>query len=343
MHRLPMPRATAVLFAIVVNTALSGTALAHVKWFCAFNVAAQPRTLTEVICPDFALLSGVAVFALMIGCLIEGTAFGALIMRSMDRATGFLHDNIELVFRAGCGFFFVAIWADRRLHTDAGTEDELDGYRRNSAWHSRGRPFTSHDAAIGARHRRSVCNRRLAIRCLSSADYPVFLGVAGYLVLTGLQRDLFGIRALDVTRWSAGVTLMWASIEKWAYPQWSFPLLVGAPDTDAGPRPRVFHACRRAVEFALAFGLMWTPLVRRFAAVMLTAMFVSAVFDFGKIDLIGHSLIVVVLLAAVVEKDGKSAWTRYPWLVPVGYASALALFIGVYYVAHALLFGSSIV
>jgi len=50
------------------------------------------------------------------------------------------------------------------------------------------------------------------------ADYPVFLGVAAYLALTGFQKNFFGARPIDVLRWAAGITLMWASIEKWAYP-----------------------------------------------------------------------------------------------------------------------------
>ena len=98
-----------------------------------------------------------------------------------------------------------------------------------------------------------------------------------------------------------------------------------------------------AVEFALAFALMWTPLVRRVAAIMLTAMFVSAVLEFGKVDLIGHTLIVVVLLGIVGDSGGKSALTRYPWLLPVGYAGALSVFLMSYYLAHAALFGTSLI
>ena len=61
------------------------------------------------------------------------------------------------------------------------------------------------------------------------ADYPVFLGIAAYLALTGLDRSLFGIRPMDVVRVSAAITLMWASVEKWAYPDWTVPLLAATP------------------------------------------------------------------------------------------------------------------
>ena len=43
------------------------------KWFCAYNVAGQPRGLENVLCPDFESLIGLSVLALMTGCLLEGT------------------------------------------------------------------------------------------------------------------------------------------------------------------------------------------------------------------------------------------------------------------------------
>ncbi len=71
-----------------------------------------------------------------------------------------------------------------------------------------------------------------------------------------------------------------------------------------------------------------SPLVRRIAAIMLITMFVSAVFAFGKIDLIGHSLIVVALLGIIVDDGGKPARIRDFWLMPAAYIVSLALFLG---------------
>ena len=174
------------------------------------------------------------------------------------------------------------------------------------------------------------------------ADYPIFLGVAAYVALTGGQTKFFGARPIDVVRWTAGVTLMWASVEKWAYPEWSFPLFIEHPNLTLGFSQEFFMQAAGAVEFALAFALMWTPLVRRVAAIVLAGMFVSAVLEFGKIDLIGHTLIVVVLLGIIGDRGEKSEMVRRPWLVPVGYAGALAVFLTTYYLAHTFLFGTSL-
>ncbi len=174
------------------------------------------------------------------------------------------------------------------------------------------------------------------------ADYPIFLGVAAYVALIGGQANFFGARPIDVVRWTAGITLMWASIEKWAYPEWSYPLFIQHPNLTLRFTPEFFMRAAGAVEFALAFALMWTPLVRRVAAILLTAAFISAVFDFGKLDLIGHTLIVVVLLGIVADSGSETVLTRRPWLVPLAYAWALSLFLTTYYLAHAALYGTSL-
>jgi hypothetical protein len=114
------------------------------------------------------------------------------------------------------------------------------------------------------------------------------------------------------------------------------------PEMTLGFDPDFFMRAAGAIEFALAFSLLWTPLVRRIAAIMLIAMFVSAVFAFGKIDLIGHSLIVVALVGIALDDAGESARVRDCALMPIGYLASLALFLGTYYVVHAELFGTKI-
>src|ERR1700761_6379956 len=85
----------------------AGTASAHVKWFCAFDVAGQPEGLENVLCPDFEWLVGLSLLTLMAGALFEGTAVGIAMLRSLDRVTRFARDNIETIFRAACAFFFI--------------------------------------------------------------------------------------------------------------------------------------------------------------------------------------------------------------------------------------------
>ncbi len=337
-----LPVAAAIPLACLINAIVAGSASAHVKWFCAYNVAGQPAGLENVLCPDFEFLTGLSILGLMTGSVLEATPVGIAMLRALDRATAVIRDNIEIIFRAACAFFFIAIWGaggillTPELKTSSLTVGAIQL-----------------GIAAGMLSRRTMPLSALGIFVLYGiavwqygafhlADYPVFLGIAAYLALVGGQVNFFGVRPIDVLRYSAGITLMWASIEKWAYPEWSYPLFIQHPGMTMGFTPDFYMRAAGAVEFALAFALVWTPLVRRVGAIMLAAMFVSAIFPFGKIDLIGHSLIVVALVGIIADDGGKPMRWRDSWLLPLGYAASLALFLATYYVGHAALFGTTI-
>jgi hypothetical protein len=338
-----LPSAAAVPLSCLINAVLAASASAHVKWFCAFDVAEQPVVLERVLNPSFEALFGLSILGLMTGAILEQPPVGPALLHALDRATGWLRDHIEIIARAACAFFFISIWAigGILLTPELKTDSTLVGVIQLGI-------------AAGMLSRKTMPLSALGIFILYDiaiwqdgvfhlADYPVFLGVAAYFALVGGQTNFFGIRPIDVLRWAAGITLMWASIEKWAYPEWSYPLFVIHPDMSMGFTPEFYMRAAGAVEFALAFSLVWTPLVRRVGAIILAAMFVSAVVPFGKVDLIGHTLIVVALLAIIAD-DGAKPVTRlrFAWVIPVAYAASLALFLTAYYFGHEVLFGTTV-
>lgn len=329
---------------VVLLAALStGSASAHVKWFCAFNVAGQPEGLENVLCQDFEVLIFVALVWLFAGCLIERTSVGDAILRSMDRVTSGLHANTEVMVRAIVFFFFVSLWAlggiilTPELKSTSTLIGPIQLVIAASLLSRRTLPIS----ALGIAILFGIAVHDYGIFHL--ADYPIFLGIAAYLALTGLQKKLFGIEAIDVMRYATAITLMWASVEKWAYPQWSFPIFVTHPGITFGFEPDFYMRAAGVVEFTLAFALLWTPLVRRCAASILAGMFIAACFEFGKIDLIGHSGIIAVLFAIIADNRRVAENDRrVPMLAPAGFCVALATTLFVYYVWHAYLFDTTI-
>ncbi|WP_238271700.1 hypothetical protein, partial [Methylobacterium cerastii] len=262
------------------------------------------------------------------------------LLNALDRVTTRVRADTGLLVRATLGFFFVSLWTmggiilTPELKTDAAW---IPWFQLALAtcliWH---RTLPLAGAGI-------VVLFGYATWCYGAfhlADYPVFLGVAAYLILTGLNRTLYGIRPLDVVRAAAAVTLMWASVEKWAYPEWTAPLLAAKPGMTFGASPELFMKAAGVVEFTLAFALIWTPLVRRTAAIILAAIFVSAVFEFGKVDAIGHSGIIVVLVAIAADDARIAVRRRDVALAPAYYAVALTGFLTLYYVGHAAMYGA---
>ncbi len=336
-------------FALCSAAGLSGLlfqarpAAAHVKWFCSFNVAAAPRPVPLVLNSNFDHLVLVTLGVLFTAGLLDRTPLGLAMLRSMDRVTFFLRDKTDVLIRATLGGFFVALWMSGNIILTP----EL---KTAAAWV----PWLQLAIAIGMIWRGTLVASALGIFGLYGfaidqycvfhlMDYPIFLGLATYVALIGLRIDPFGIRPLDLLRYATAVTLMWASIEKFAYPQWTYPLLAVHPEMTFGFSPQFYMSAAGIVEFALAFTLACGPLMRRTSSIILTAMFVSAVFEFGKIDALGHSPIIVVLLAILADNYvAAPAPKRSPILAPAYFSASLGLTLLVYYGAHTLLYRTAI-
>src|SRR5580698_10348202 len=311
------PRGVAKFSACAAAILAPGTAYAHVKWFAPYDVAQAPVDPTNVLNPTFIALLIFTLLLLWLLCSLERTA-------------------------AGTAAFFISIWA----HGGIILTPELLTTSSLTEW-------LQFAIAFGMLFRITMPLSAVGIFILFGLgiwsyglfhmmDYPIFLGDAIYLALFGLGRStLFGLRALDIVRIGAAITLLWASIEKWAYPEWTYPILYAHKNLAMGLDPRFYMIAAGMVEFGLAFALLWTPLVRKMAAVVLTSMFVSAVFEFGKIDAIGHMVIIVILIT--IAADEGVAPKRSPVLAPLWLSLALGLTMVLYYGGHQLLFHSGTV
>jgi hypothetical protein len=313
-------------------------ASAHVKWFSTFDVATAPHSLDYLYLPDFKILVVLALLVMALGCLLEESPFGPHVTKALDRATVWLRRDTDALMRAVLGFFFVALWTTGgiiltpELKTDLAIISWLQlAIAIALIWR-----VTSPLAALGIVFLFAFATSQYGVFHL--ADYPIFLGIAAYLAVTGLRRDFFGIRPVDILRWAAAITLMWASIEKWAYPQWSYPLLIAHPSLTLGYDGGLFMRAAGVIEFTLAFALLWTPLVRRAAAIILAGMFIGACFEFGKLDVIGHAGIIIVLLVLIGDDARVEVRRKHLLLAPVAYAVVLVGFLGLYYGMHAALF-----
>ncbi|MFC6743492.1 hypothetical protein [Methylobacterium tardum] len=320
----------------------TGSASAHVKWFCAYDVAGQPRGLEQVLCADFEWLTVLALACLMFGCLAEGTPLGGALLNALDRVTARIRTDTELLVRATLGFFLVSLWElggiilTPELKTDVAWIPWLQLAMAACLIWRRTMPITG----LGLVFLFSFATAQYGLFHL--ADYPIFLGIAVYLIAQGLGFKPFDIRSLDLVRWTAAITLMWASIEKWAYPDWTAPLIAAKPQMTMGATPELFMQAAGVIEFSLAFALIWTPLVRRTSAIILAAIFVSAIAEFGKVDAIGHSGIIVVLLAIAADDARATVRVRDAAWAPAYYGGALAAFLALYYLGHEVLFDTAV-
>src|SRR5579885_1800774 len=318
---------------------LSLPAEAHVKWFAPYDVPAAPRPLSQVFNPSFLqlLVAGIVTFTAI--CLVDRTPIGAVLAQSFDRLGAGIRARAEDLYRAGTAAFFIALFTLGNVILTPELRTSLPAI-----------PWLQGAIALGMFWRSTMVLSAAGIAALYAygwitygafhlLDYPIFIGLALYLAMTAARVRFHGFRPIDVARWAAALTLMWASIEKWAYPQWTYPLRQANPDVAMGFSPSFYMLAAGFMEFSLAFALLWTPMVRAAAATLLVAMFISAVFEFGKIDAIGHSMIVVMLLTVGADNVPVA---RRATLAPVCYCGALAVTFAAYYGLHAMIYGTPI-
>ena len=189
----------------------------------------------------------------------------------------------------------------------------------------------------------------IALWVLALTEYDVFhlldylslgVAVAGYLVLDA-SPDKWRKYRFEVLRWGVAIALMWSSLEKFAYPDWFYPLVEEKPFLTFGMPRDVFIPMAGVAEFTMGFGLLWTALVRRLSAITLFVIFNAAVYPFGRIDLVGHALIMAVIVAIAVDptKQVRFAVRRSPWTIPAVLGAALVVFACAYWGLHHAVYG----
>jgi hypothetical protein len=325
---------------VVINLfPMATVAAAHVKWFVTCDSSDSPIPLQAVFTTTFWLFAALFVLLFYLACKLEQTAIGAFLARLLDRATKSLHERADVLLRAVAAVSFSLLWADGGVILTP----ELKG---NSAWLSAiqvlvpiyliGRALLPAAAAgIVVLYGYGIATYGL----FHMLDYPVFLGLAVYFALSASRNANVHAFRFDCLRWSVALSLLWPAMEKFLYPAWVAPIAATHPELTLGFDVATVITAAGVVEFGLAFALFWTPLVRRLGALTLTLVLFAATFDFGKMDGIGHLMIIAILLVVVAEPGREQVRCR-PALAPVVSGAALLAAIFLYSGAHALYYDS---
>lgn len=281
-------------------------AQAHVKWFSDYNLPCPPRSPSRILSGEhfflFCLFTGPLMFVVFYADheLVRSRSW--LFRRASD-----LTDRVQAYFpiavRLGVSAFFVAAasYGGFLLTPELKTEHSWVPVIHLAIAAVVLVPATAFLAGFGIAGLYAYAVSQFGVFHL--LDYPIFLGVAAFLVIHSLFGEAWSMTAQNVMRWCTGITLLWAGIEKFAYPEWSFTLLSERPAIAFGLSPEFYMASAGFVEFCCAYLLIAGSLSARAAAVVLQFFFISAIYYFGVIDAIGHSAIIVVLSILILAHN----------------------------------------
>jgi hypothetical protein len=321
------------------------TADAHVKWFAPYIVGAPPEPIGQTLSNTWFWV-GIALVLVFFALtrVVERSIYGTIALDYLDRLTAPLWRRLDDYIRAIIGAFFVAIFAVGGVYL---TPD----LKTPAEWVSWLQLLIA--AMIFSRKTMPIAGAGIiGLWILALQDYDLFhlfdylalgLGVAAYLILEPSNHEERRAHRFEALRWGLAIALMWSSLEKFAFPSWFYPLVLEKPFLTFGLPRDVFIPMAGVTEFTLGFGLIWTPLVRRLSAITLLVIFTAAVWPFGRVDLIGHGLIMAILLAVAADHSREShflpAFKTSLRNIPMGIMAALVLFCTAYWGLHFTFYG----
>lgn len=330
-----------VSLGIIMPTVLAvAPAYAHVKWFAPYVVGAAPAPVGETLANGWFWLGLVLVLAFFAATVaIERSKIGPQVSGLLDYVGNPLWSRADDFMRAIVAAFFVAIFAVGGVYLtpDLQTPNEWVSWLQLLiallVFSRRTMPL----AAAGI----------IGLWVIALRDYDFFhlldylalgVGVAGYLALAADPAGKWYKHRFAILRWGVAIALMWSSLEKFAYAEWFYPLVEERPFLTFGMPRDTFIPMAGVAEFTMGFGLLWSPLIRRLSAISLLIIFITAVYPFGRIDLVGHALIMgtLFLIAADPTPSGLKITGLAPALgsVPAGLVAAIVVIAGSYWGLH---------
>jgi hypothetical protein len=329
--------------------------LAHVKWFAHYDVSRPPLPIGQVLTKPFIYLFLLFVFFVYLFFLADRAAYRKGYFIEFDKKVGDLNRFSLTLLRLCAGIFFVSIAIYSRVSHDIFLiTPELKTTQLII-------PYLQLAIGLCALSRRTLPLVSFGIIALyidavvhygvyHLLDYLIFLGIAYFFLVANRESEQWRKSGFIVLYATTGITLLWAAMEKFAYPDWSYPVLQNHPSLLIGLSPHVFMLLSGYVEFALTFVLLGAAsILGRALALGLESIFVLAIIPFGPLDAMGHLMIIAILLVLIIRGpttargmvilSKKSIWTEAYFLTGL-YFLAFDMFFLMYYGFHYLAYGS---
>jgi hypothetical protein len=284
------------------------TADAHVKWFFPYDVVKPPLPIGEILDGTFARLFAWSAAACYLFFLADRFIWRHRYLAAFDEKLKHFDAAAYYIMRISAAIFGLTLfwwWASGQgqqffltpeLKTDARWVPWLHLTMAACALLRITTPITGVGFFIlwlGALSQYGIFHM---------LDYPIMLGIGYYLTVSNSHSKGWLKSGLVVLFALTGITLIWAAVEKFAYPGWTIEILKGKPEMLQGMTPELFMKVSGFTEMFATFILLGAAsVVGRLVALGLLSVFVLAVFEFGFVDAVGHLMIVAILWVLIVR------------------------------------------
>jgi hypothetical protein len=313
---------------------------AHIKWFCAYDTTVPPLPIRDVLTPTFVAVAVLFTTLMFVAYVVDRMVDASNWPRRLDDRIYRCQPYTAGMIRVAVAILFLVLW-------DAGGIILTPELKTTAIWV----PWLQLAIAVAMGFRSTLKIGAAGIMVLyvygvaeygafHMMDYPIFPGVAAYLVLTGIRNPHFAALRSPMLFAGVAATMMWGAIEKFGYPSWTLPLMATHGYLTLGFSFEQFMYIAGFVEFSLAFFMVTGTTLLRLACAALLILLVSAVPEFGKVDAVGHMLIVAGLVAMIIAGQRtirlppvllRSGILAQAGTLTLGYSATIVMFFGLYY------------
>ena len=330
------------------------TAEAHVKWFVDFDVAEQPMPIGEVIDKTFVYMFIVSVIACYLFFLADRYIYEEGYLADFDKKLKLFDGLANAIMRAASGIFFLSLflWWALGYGESFYITPELKTTAAFVPW-----VHLIIALCVVSRYTTPITGIGIFFLWITAAfqfglyhllDYMIFLGIAYFLTVSFSKTKGWLKSGFVVLFACTGLTLIWASVEKFAYADWTNPVFEKSPHMLMGMSAATFMKLSGFMEFFITFALLGAAsVVGRLVSLGFMSIFVLAVFEFGMVDAIGHLMIVAILFVLIVRGPtdarnmlvlpDKSLFTEAYFMTGLYYLAFVTIFL-LYYGLHFLFF-----
>lgn len=286
---------------------ITAPVLAHIKWFASFDVHTAPRQIGEVVNGTFLKFFIASVVVVVAFFLVDRTIYRRGVLTALDARLKRLDEFSILILRLSVAVFLLSVWA---WHQAFQTAFYVTPELKTTAWWV---PWFQLGLAACALFRRTLPAVGIGLLLLFGVavgtygvfhllDYMIFLGLGYFFAVANIKRGKWRQSGFIVLYAATGITLLWAAMEKFAYPQWTYPVLQMHPDMLLGMNPATYMILAGFMEFGVAFVLLGAAsIIGRLVALGLQLIFMLAIFKFGLLDAVGHLMIIAILFVLFVR------------------------------------------
>ena len=288
--------------AAVVVLLAAQPASAHVKWFSQFSFSDRPLGFSEIATPIFWAMLALSVVTIVLLTWLDWHAAGAPWHKWIDEWLGSKRPSSLMVMRIGCFSVLLLCW-----QADAILVPELEVTGAWVGWYQFLLALLLlFDATVPLA---GVGMFGLYLIGVSEygwfhmLDYVLYLGVAYYLTVGTASNERLRTSALPALYLSVGLSLCWVALEKLVYPKWALQLLEANPVLSLGLPPDFFLVAAAFIELGLGY-LLIICLLARPMALTITVVFFLTTLVFGKVEVIGHTMVHAALIVFVTVGPG---------------------------------------